>query len=535
MLPILSKNLRDLIEITPIDFKVTLPTAVEHIESCLSTLAVELLNYLRGDIRYCEVLRREAKTYFICDFHEPTTVDYCFTILKEFLTKTVGLSHIRERLNEFYRICREKHPDYQASFLISYATKEKLYYSHLGQRKWIFGTGASSKVFFETSLVKDLQENTTDFSKTGCKKIFKEAGLASPKHIVASSESQALRRVAKLQFPVVVKPAKGSKGRGVTVNIESISQLKEAIKYALGHSQERTKIVVEEHIAGLEYRFTCINGSIACVTHREPPFVVGDGFKTVQELILDLNYYRTPNLSRSKYLRPIKIDENAISVMNAQGSGLKSVLPLGEKLRVRENSNVSTGGSYFSPQELHPKLLDELNTIIRRVPSNTFGVDYITSDIAADPSESGGVFIEINPTPGADVLTAIGLSEPEIGKRFLNDCHNSKEVNIHVYKDLVLSFTPQHTPIAETIILPNHILVNGTAKAIAGLPSRNTLLNRFLGNPDRKLNVLMPETMCLRNGLPVIPNSKVFLEPNVSEKLDQIVARAGIPFTRIVG
>lgn len=533
MLSKLSENIKKIQHILPKDFQVAAPTTKEGIECCASNLLVELLNYVRGNIRYCEVLRRDTGTFFACDYHNPNIVKYCFNFLTSILGGNCSITDLRNQISELLTQCKKGHPDYQASFLLAYAIKQNLYHSPLGGRRWLFGTGDASRIFFETSLVTDLKNNGINLDKLGCKKIFEAANVPSPKYVYATSEKQALQEVSQLEFPVVVKPVKGGKGNGVTANIQSTSHLKQAIRYALKHCSESPSIIIEEHVDGREYRFTCVNGSIIGVINREPPFIVGDGTKTVKQLISDINALRTPNLSRSKYLRPIKIDESVVAILDAQGFSFNDTVPNGKTVRVRENSNMSTGASYCIPKIVHSDVLKEVNEIISQVPVFSLGVDYLTTDISKSTKDARGGFIEINNTPGVAMLSAYGLDEPGIGEHFLKQCKNKKEVFIHLYNSNSQRFSPQCDLHAETIILPNFVLSNGKTRRIANAPSSKTLIDSFLANPKPHLNILVSDTIFLRSGLPIVPNSKIFIESDVSHRIDEILSNVGIAHHRL--
>jgi hypothetical protein len=63
---------------------------------------------------------------------------------------------------------------------------------------------------------------------------------------------------------------------------------------------------------------------------------------------------------------------------------------------------------------------------------STSGFDYITTDIARSAAETGGVFIEMNTTPGMDACVAAGWPEEAIGECVLGHAVERIPVDITV-------------------------------------------------------------------------------------------------------
>src|SRR4030042_3626331 len=114
------------------------------------------------------------------------------------------------------------------------------------------------------------------------KNFLKKAGMTVPKGYIASSFSKALQLISKINFPVVIKPLRESLSNGVTVNIQNLERLKDAIRDAQKYGK---KFLIEEFLIGQNYRVTVVDGKIIGACLRKPPQVVGDGKYTVKELI----------------------------------------------------------------------------------------------------------------------------------------------------------------------------------------------------------------------------------------------------------
>ncbi|MFX5374049.1 hypothetical protein ABTD20_18865, partial [Acinetobacter baumannii] len=83
-------------------------------------------------------------------------------------------------------------------------------------------------------------------------------------------------------LPVVVKPRDGNQGKGVTVNIVSREHMGIAFNAAYEISRD---VMVERFIPGADYRFLVVGDRVIAAARREPPQVIGDGSRTVRELV----------------------------------------------------------------------------------------------------------------------------------------------------------------------------------------------------------------------------------------------------------
>jgi hypothetical protein len=89
-----------------------------------------------------------------------------------------------------------------------------------------------------------------------------------------------------LAFPIVLKPNHGQRGSGVVI-IRSAASLHASLR------ESSVDTIVQEHVGGEEfgvfyYRMPSEpRGCIFSITEKKFPFVVGDGRRTLEELILD--------------------------------------------------------------------------------------------------------------------------------------------------------------------------------------------------------------------------------------------------------
>lgn len=125
-------------------------------------------------------------------------------------------------------------------------------------------------------------------------------GLATSRDRVARSELipgsvteserrdrvQAFMERQPLSLPVVLKPNEGQRGSGVVI-ARSLEELHDYLRRTV------VDTIVQEYVPGVEFGvFYCrrpseARGRIISVTEKRPPFVVGDGHRSLERLILD--------------------------------------------------------------------------------------------------------------------------------------------------------------------------------------------------------------------------------------------------------
>ena len=81
---------------------------------------------------------------------------------------------------------------------------------------------------------------------------------------------------------MVVKPARGEQGRGVSVGLVTLEEVKAAIETARSVSD---RVLLEACFAGEDLRLVVIDFKLAAAAIRRPPRVVGDGEHDLRTLI----------------------------------------------------------------------------------------------------------------------------------------------------------------------------------------------------------------------------------------------------------
>jgi cyanophycin synthetase len=234
--------------------------------------------------------------------------------------------------------------------------------------------------------------------KVLAKEVMGQAGIPVPLGCVVTSAREAVRALARFGPPVVVKPVDGNQGRGVSLNLASPEEVRAAFRAAAAVS---LKVLVERHIPGRHYRLLVVDGMVVAAAERLPAQVVGDGEKTVRELVEEANRDPLRGEGHERPLTRLRIDPVSVLVLKRQGLRPESVPERGRRVLLRENANLSTGGTARDvTDEVHPENAALAARCARVVGLDVAGVDLVTPDIARPISRSEGAVIEVNAAPG---------------------------------------------------------------------------------------------------------------------------------------
>lgn len=239
-------------------------------------------------------------------------------------------------------------------------------------------------------------------NKTVTKKILSAAGFPVP----AGAEFSTLEEgIAYYPFikakSIVIKPKSTNFGLGISIFQEptNLDSYQKALEIAFS---EDSSVLVEEFIAGTEYRFFVLDGKCEAVLLRLPANVRGDDRHTIRELVATKNTNPLRGRDHRSPLERIKLGEIELLMLEQQGYKADDILPQGVQVFLRRNSNISTGGDSIDMTEaMHPsykKLAAEMATAIG---AWVCGVDLIipNSTLPANKKEPNCTCIELNFNP----------------------------------------------------------------------------------------------------------------------------------------
>ncbi|ABG86878.1 bifunctional glutamate--cysteine ligase GshA/glutathione synthetase GshB [Clostridium perfringens] len=202
---------------------------------------------------------------------------------------------------------------------------------------------------------------------------------------------------------IVIKPKSTNFGLGISIFPGEYSRedYDKAVEIAF---REDSSILIEEFMTGKEYRFLVIGEEVVGILHREPANVIGNGESTIEELVFEKNKdplrgkgYKTP-------LEKIKLGEIEEMFLKNQGLSFKSIPKNGEKIYLRENSNISTGGDSIDfTDKIHPSYKDVALKSAKAVKALICGVDMVIDDIEEEAKEKNHGIIELNFNPAIHI------------------------------------------------------------------------------------------------------------------------------------
>jgi cyanophycin synthetase len=239
------------------------------------------------------------------------------------------------------------------------------------------------------------------------------AGLPVPRSASVRSVEQAVRAADRIGYPVVCKPLDGNHGRGVMLDLQDADEVRAAFPTAQDESR-RGWIVVESFVTGKDYRVLVIGGRMVALAERVPAHVIGDGVRTVQQLVDETNTDPRRGVGHEKVLTRIKVDEAAIELVREQGFAMTDVPTEGTTVKLTLTGNMSTGGiSIDRTLEAHPDNVEIAEEAARVVGLDVAGIDFISPDIAEPVRETGGAICEVNAAPGFRMHTHPTVGEAQ--------------------------------------------------------------------------------------------------------------------------
>ena len=243
---------------------------------------------------------------------------------------------------------------------------------------------------------ESLSDLTTAVAMTKCddkrltRKLLAKQNIRVPAQIMYTDLEDAVRFMEENKA-VVVKPARGEQGEGISVGISDTKDLETAIQKARKVCQD---VILEALAPGQDLRIIVINYEVVAAAVRRPPVIRGTGTHTMKDLIKTYNRRRmaaTGGESR------IPMDEETRRCLAEQGLDQDMVPAKDKEVTVRKTANLHTGGTIHDvTDQLHPDLADAAVAAARCLEIPVTGLDFIVPDVQGQDY----VIIEANERPG---------------------------------------------------------------------------------------------------------------------------------------
>lgn len=241
-----------------------------------------------------------------------------------------------------------------------------------------------------------------------CSKLLHQANVPTPRSIVVTvenleQEDERSKTMCSLkQFSnqcnkrIVIKPLSLLGGKGVSI----LPNSDKAIIKALTEIRDfhHSKAMIEEYVSAKnEYRLLAYKNQIIDVVQRFPPMVTGDGFSSIEQLLLKEQKRRTQFYSLDKTL-----EAQTIRQLLSESKIKNSIIPKkNQQIQLSKKCNFSLGGGVKKIwiNTVHNDYVQLLTKIHNSIGINYYGVDLMASDITKS-LESDDRVNEINENPG---------------------------------------------------------------------------------------------------------------------------------------
>jgi cyanophycin synthetase len=254
------------------------------------------------------------------------------------------------------------------------------------RRIWAAEVDATSAVSESIAQDKDL-----------CKRLLLSAGVPVPTGRPVSSIDDAWDAALEIGLPVVVKPQDGNQGKGVTVNVVTREHMEIAYKAA----DEIGQVMVEKFLPGSDYRLLVVGDKLVAAARRDPPHVIGDGQLTVKQLVDKVNADPKRGDGHATSLTKIRFDDIAVARLTQQDLTPDSVPEKGQRVILRNNANLSTGGTATDvTDDVHPDVAARAIAAAQVVGLHVCGVDVVAESVLRPLEEINGGIVEVNAAPG---------------------------------------------------------------------------------------------------------------------------------------
>ncbi len=251
-------------------------------------------------------------------------------------------------------------------------------------------------------------------SKSETKEFLKRESISVPegKRFDVKDLERILTYAQQLQEPLVVKPDNGSEGKGVYCGVK-YGDITSVTKEIARHFRY---LVIERQIIGNEYRVFATTDNFIAVIMRRPASVLGDGKLSLIELIEEKNLGRQLKSTKPltcPFIR-IEVDDVVRRYLTKKRLSLDYTPVENERVYLRENSNISTGGDAIElTDRIHPSVREIAFNALKAIPGMAYaGIDLITEDITQDITNKYAI-LELNNKPGIWPLHYPYIGKPQ--------------------------------------------------------------------------------------------------------------------------
>lgn len=305
--------------------------------------------------------------------------------------------------------------------IVEAASKRDIPYQRLTAGSMVqFGWGSRQRRILAaetdtTSAVAEAIAQDKELTKT----LLNAVGVPVPAGRPVTDAEDAWTAACEIGSAVAVKPQFGNQGKGVAVNLETREQVMAAYHAA---AKFRSSVIVERYITGHDFRLLVVGDTLVAAARRDPPHVFGDGKQTINALVAKINSDSRRSDGHATSLSKISLDDIATATLAKQGYDADSIPAVGALVVLRNNANLSTGGTATDvTDDVHPELAARAIDAAQMIGLDICGVDVLCDSVHQPLERQGGGIVEVNAAPGLRMHLAPSFGKPrDVGAAIIN-------------------------------------------------------------------------------------------------------------------
>jgi cyanophycin synthetase len=239
------------------------------------------------------------------------------------------------------------------------------------------------------------------------KELLTAVGVPTPEGRIVADADDAWKAAGEVGGLVVVKPQSANHGRSVFIGLTKREDIAEAYASARETGQG-PNVLVERCILGSEHRVLVVDGRVAAATRGDPLYITGDGVRSIEEFVAELNQDPRRSEDADSPLYAVEFDEMTLGVLARQGYEPSSIPPAGELVLIQRNGNLAVDVTDL----VHPDNAAVVALAARTIGLDVAGVDLVVEDISRPMREQGGAILEVNAMPGLMMHLKPGSGAP---------------------------------------------------------------------------------------------------------------------------
>ncbi|WP_374443110.1 acetate--CoA ligase family protein [Stella sp.] len=234
-------------------------------------------------------------------------------------------------------------------------------------------------------------------TKPAMKRCLAAFGLPVLRDRVVTRPEDAVRAAIDLGFPIAAKPTDASRARGVTLDVRRPDEVPAAYWRARAQG---SAVMFEPFLDIPDFRAVMVGPRLLYAMRRNPPYVTGDGQRTIAELIAEHDRAVAEGRAAFPARRPVKMDADVDQTLARAGLGLDAVPAAGARVVLRANPMRSLGGYAIEVTDsVHPETAALFRRLVALVALSCCAIDFRAEAIERPWADQRFAILEFNARP----------------------------------------------------------------------------------------------------------------------------------------